>query len=83
MSTASESMKALTQRVLKADLASRNKRRVFSGSGTTGKNMATTAIFMWAIWVKKVLFSNYFHLMDPIKVCTFRLVNHSFSILHT
>jgi hypothetical protein len=51
MSTPSESMKALTQRVLKADLASRNKRRVFSGSGITGKNFATTAVFMWAIWV--------------------------------
>jgi hypothetical protein len=52
MSTPSESMKALTQRVLKADLASRNKRRIYSISNTTGRTLGSTILFSWAVWVK-------------------------------
>ena len=51
MSTPSESMKALTQRVIKADLASRNKRRIYSTTANGGRVVATSAIVLWAVWV--------------------------------
>jgi hypothetical protein len=44
-------MKALTQRVIKADLASRNRRRIYTQSATTGRLVATSTIVLWAVWV--------------------------------
>ncbi len=51
MSQASESMKKLTQRILKADLASRNKRRISYTTSLCVNSFLGVSIFMWALWV--------------------------------
>jgi hypothetical protein len=51
MSLASESMKALTQRVIKADLASRNKRRIYSTTASVTRMGVTAFFVLWAVWV--------------------------------
>ena len=51
MSQASESMKQLTQRILKADLASRNKKRINYTTSVYVNSFFGLSIFIWALWV--------------------------------
>jgi hypothetical protein len=46
-----ESMKRLTERVIKADLASRFNLRTSLNARNTTRSILTSGLFIWAAWV--------------------------------
>jgi hypothetical protein len=53
--TSGQSMKALTERVMKADLAARNNLRLSLNARKYTKNIIFYGLFMYASWVYSLL----------------------------